>query len=478
MAVLRRNPVKSAVETLNPTRAKLTIEVEFEELKPSLDAAYQRIAKQVNIPGFRKGKVPPPVIDRQVGRGAVLDEAINDALPKLYVQALEENDLQPLAQPEIDITKFEDNSTLEFTAEADVRPSIDVPAYDDLAVEVDDITVTDEDVEEQVQHLRERFATLNEVDRAVEDGDVVTVDLVASRDGEAVDGGEVTGYSYKVGSGQLIDGVDEALLGLKAGEEKTFQSTLLGGEAAGEEVDVLVRVGAVKEQELPELDDEFAQTASEFDTVEELREDVRTRLERGKRLEQAAAARDAVLEKLLDSAEIPLPDATVDSELAGRRQEMEQQLMYAGMTMEQYLDDRKQTVDEFDAELEKRVRDAMAAQFLLDEIAKKEQIGVDQAELSQHLMRRAQESGENPDAFVKHMVEHNHIPEMVAEVVRGKALALVVESARVTDASGNVVELKNLRPDGTIGEAVPEPTDEAAAAGEDESVESGDTTGE
>lgn len=461
--------MKSAVETLNPTRAKLTIEVEFEELKPSLDAAYQRIAKQVNIPGFRKGKVPPPVIDRQVGRGAVLDEAINDALPKLYVQALEENDLQPLAQPEIDITKFEDNSTLEFTAEVDVRPTIDVPAYDDLAVEVDDITVSDEDVEEQVEHLRERFATLNEVDRAVEDGDVVTIDLVASRDGEPVEGGEVTGYSYKVGSGQLIEGVDEALLGMKAGEEKTFQSTLLGGEAAGEDVDVLVRLGSVKEQELPDFDDEFAQTASEFDTAEELREDVRVRLERGKRLEQAAAARDAVLEKLLDGAEIPLPDATVDSELAGRRQEMEQQLMYAGMTMEQYLDDRKQTVDEFDAELEKRVRDAMAAQFLLDEIAKKEQIGVDQAELSQHLMRRAQESGENPDAFVKHMVEHNHIPEMVAEVVRGKALALVVETARVTDASGNVVELKNLRPDGTIGEAVPEPTDEAAAADDDAS---------
>jgi trigger factor len=463
--------VKSAVETLNPTRAKLTIEVEFEELKPSLDAAYQRIAKQVNIPGFRKGKVPPPVIDRQVGRGAVLDEAINDAVPKLYVQALEENDLQPLAQPEIDITKFEDNATLEFTAEVDVRPTIEVPAYDDMAVEVDDITVTDDDVEEQVQHLRERFATLNEVDRAVQDGDVVTIDLVASRDGEPVDGGEVTGYSYKVGSGQLIEGVDEALVGLKAGEEKTFQSTLLGGDAAGEDVDVLVRVGSVKEQELPEFDDEFAQTASEFDTADELREDVRTRLERGKRLEQAAAARDAVLEKLLDSAEIPLPEATVDAELAGRRQEMEQQLMYAGMTMDQYLDDRKQTVDEFDSELEKRVRDAMAAQFLLDEIAKKEQLGVDQAELSQHLMRRAQESGENPDAFVKHMVEHNHIPEMVAEVVRGKALALVVEGARVTDASGNAVELKNLRPDGTIGEAVPEPTDEAAAASDDATEE-------
>lgn len=445
--------MKSAVETLNPTRAKLTIEVEFAELKPSLDAAYQRIAKQVNIPGFRKGKVPPPVIDRQVGRGTVLDEAINDALPKLYVQALEDNDLQPLAQPEIDITRFEDNETLEFTAEVDVRPTIDVPAYDGLSIVVDDVVVSDEDVEEQAQHLRERFATLNDVERAVQEGDVVTIDLVASRDGETVEGGEVSGFSYKVGSGELIEGVDEALTGLNAGEEKTFTSKLLAGDVAGEDVDVLVRVSAVKEQELPEFDDEFAQTASEFDTAEELREDIRTRLERGKRLEQAAAARDAVLEKLLESAEIPLPDASVDAEIAGRRQDIEQQLMYAGLSMEQYLDNEKQTVDEFDADLEKRVRDAMAAQFLLDEVAKKEEIGVDQAELSQHLMRRAQQSGQNPDEFVKHMVEHNHIPEMVAEVVRGKALALIVEGATVTDASGNPVDLKNLRPDGSIGEA-------------------------
>jgi trigger factor len=459
--------VKSAVETLNPTRARLTIEVEFEELKPSLDAAYQRIAKQVNIPGFRKGKVPPPVIDRQVGRGAVLDEAINDALPKLYVQALEDNDLQPLAQPEIDITRFEDNQSLEFTAEVDVRPTIEVPEYAGLAVEVDDIAVTDADIDEQVQNLRERFATLNEVDRAVQEGDVVTIDLVASRDGETVDGGEVNGYSYKVGSGELIEGVDEALTGLEAGEERTFQSKLLGGDAAGEDVDVLVRVTAVKEQELPEFDDEFAQTASEFDTADELRADLRTRLENRARLEQATAARDGVLEKLLDSAEIPLPEAGVEAEISGRREQIEQQLMYAGLTMAEYLDKEKQTVDEFEADLEKRVRDAMAAQFLLDEVAKKEEIGVDQAELSQHLMRRAQESGQNPDEFVKHMVEHNHIPEMVAEVVRGKALALIVESASVTDASGNAVELKNLRPDGSVGE----PQDDApqdAAEGADE----------
>jgi len=459
--------VKSAVESLNPTRAKLTIEVPFEELKPSLDAAYQRIAKQVNVPGFRKGKVPPAVIDRQVGRGAVLDEAINDALPKLYVQALQENDLQPLAQPEIDITKFADNEALEFTAEVDVRPTIDVPKYDDLAVEVDAIVISDEDVNEQVEHLRERFATLNEVERPAQDGDVVTIDLIATKDGETVEGGEVNGYSYKVGSGDMLDGVDEALTGLSAGEEKAFVSQLLGGDLAGQDVDVLVKLSAVREQELPEFDDEFAQTASEFDTAEELRDDVRTRLERGKRLEQAAAARDAVLEKLLDSAEIPLPEATIEAELAGRREEVEQQLSYAGMSMEEYLDNEKQTVDEFEGELEKRVRDAMAAQFLLDEVAKTEELGVEQAELSQHLFRRAQQSGQNPDDFIKHMVEHNHIPEMVAEVVRGKALALIVESAKVTDSNGAHVELKNLRPDGSIGDPEAEAAEAAAAEAEE-----------
>jgi trigger factor len=471
--------VKSAVETLNPTRAKLTIEVPFEELKPSLDAAYQRIAKQVNVPGFRKGKVPPAVIDRQVGRGAVLDEAINDALPKLYVQALQDNDLQPLAQPEIDITKFDDNETLEFTAEVDVRPTIDVPAYDDLSVEVEAIALTDDDVAEQVEVLRERFATLNNVERAAADGDIVTIDLVASKDGETVEGGEVSGYSYKVGAGDMLDGVDEALVGLSAGESKSFTSQLLGGDLAGEDVEVTVTVNGVKEQELPALDDEFAQTASEFDTVEELREDVKTRLERGKRLEQAASARDAVLEKLLDSAEIPLPEAAIESELTERRNEIEQQLVYSGMTMEAYLDDQKQTIDEFEAELEKRVRDAMAAQFLLDEVAKAEEIGVDQQELSQHLFRRAQQSGQNPDEFVKHMVEHNHIPEMVAEVVRGKALALIVEGAKVTDSAGAHVELKNLRPDGTIATAeeiaeAEKAAEEARAAFQAEAEAAGD----
>ncbi|HET8717108.1 MAG TPA: trigger factor [Nocardioidaceae bacterium] len=456
--------MKSAVETLSPTRAKLTVEVPFEELKPSLDAAYKKIAQQINVPGFRRGKVPPMVIDRQVGRAPVLDEAVNDALPKLYMQALQDNELQPLAQPEIEITKFEDNETLEFTAELDVRPEVTLPDLDGLEGSVDDIEVTDQDVEEQLQSLRERFGTLTEVERSAADGDFVVIDLVATKDGEPVEGAEASGMSYQVGRGGMIDGLDEALVGLSAGEETTFSTQLVGGDLAGDDVDVRVTVTTVKEQELPELDDDFAQTASEFDTIEELTADVRERIERNKRLEQAAAARDAVLEKLLDQIEVPLPETVVSSELEARRESIEQQLGFAGMSMEQYLDSEKMTVDEFEADLDTRVREAVAAQFILDEIAKKEQIGVDQEELSNHILQRAQQSGQDPNQFAQHMVEHNHIPEMVSEVVRGKALALLVDAAKVTDESGRHVELKLLQPDGSIGEPQPEAEPEAEPA--------------
>ena len=448
--------MKSAVENLTPTRAKLTVEVPFEELKPSLDAAYQKIAKQINVPGFRRGKVPPAVIDRQVGRGPVLDEAINDMLPQSYAAALQEHDLEPLAQPDIEVTKFEDNETLEFTAEVDVKPVFDLPAYDGITASVEDIEISDDDVDEQVEALRERFGTLSTVERPAVDGDFVTIDLVAAKGEETVEGGEVSGMSYKVGRGGMIEGLDEALVGLGAGDDATFDSELVGGDLVGEPVQITVTVTAVQEQQLPDLDDEFAQMASEFDTAEELTADVRERLGRGKRLEQAAAARDAVLEALLEKVDIPLPDTMVTDELNARRQNVEQQLARAGITMEKYLEDEAQTQEEFEADLERRVRDAVAAQFILDKIAKAEEFGIEQTELSEHLVRRAQQSGQDPQEFANHMFEHNHIPDLVQEILRGKALATIVESATVTDASGNVVELRNLRPDGTIGEPVPE----------------------
>ena len=459
--------MKSAVETLSPTRAKLTVEVPFSELKPSLDAAYRRIAQQVNVPGFRRGKVPAAIIDRQVGRGAVLDEAINEALPQLYVQALQENDLEPLAQPEVDITRLDDNESLEFTAEVYLRPTLELPDLTGLEVSVSDAVVSDEDVETQVQALRERFGTLVDVDRAAAEGDFVVLDLVATKDGEPVEGGEATGISYQIGSGGMIEGLDEAVTGKSAGDETTFESTLAGGDLAGEPVQIAVKVTAVKQQELPELDDDFAQMASEFDTVAELTEDVRTRLGNGKRLEQAAEARDAVVEKILELVEVPIPEALVTAEVQARRQNVEQQLAMQGLDLQGYLDSEEQTIDEFEGELEKTARDSVAAQFVLDQLAKSQEIQVEQNELTEHMLRRAQQSGQNPNEFVKHMVEHNHVPELVAEIVRGKALAQLVEQATVTDASGNVVDLKNLRGDGTIGTD----EDEAAEAASEENVD-------
>ncbi|HXH79866.1 trigger factor [Nocardioides sp.] len=450
--------MKSAVENLSPTRAKLTIEVPFEELKPSLDKAYKKIAQQINVPGFRRGKVPPAVIDRQVGRGVVLDEAINEIVPQKYAEAMQENSLEPLAQPEIEVTKFEDNTALEFTAEVDVKPDFELPDYSALEAKVEDVEVTDAEVDEQVQALRERFGTLVDVERAAGEDDFVTIDLTAMQDGEAIEGGDVSGMSYKVGRGGMLEGLDEALAGMSAGDEKSFASQLVGGDLLGEDVEVTVKVTAVQQQELPELDEEFTQMASEFDTVDELVADVKERLGRGKRLEQAAAARDAVLEALLEKVAVPLPETMVTDELNARRQNVEQQLMYAGLTMEKYLEDEGQTTEEFEADLDRRVRDAVAAQFILDAIAKKEEIGVDQQDLSTHLVRRAQQSGQDPQEFANHMFEHNHIPDMVQEILRGKALATLVESAEVTDASGNVVELANLRPDGTIAEPADDTT--------------------
>jgi trigger factor len=412
------------------------------------------------------------VIDRQVGRGAVLEQAINEVVPQKYIEAMQSHDLQPLAQPEIEVTRMDDNESIEFTAEVDVRPEITLPEWRGIAAEVPDTEVSDEDVDEQVQALRERFGTLVDVERPAADGDFVTIDLVATQGGEPVEGAEVSGMSYRVGRGGMLEGLDEALAGMSAGDDKTFSSQLVGGDLVGEDVEVQVKVSQVQEQQLPEYDDEFAQLASEFDTVDELTADVRNRLGNGKRLEQAAAARDAVLEKLLELVEVPLPDTMVADELTERRGNIEQQLAYAGITLDKYLEDEGQTQEEFEADLERRVRDAVAAQFVLESIAQELEVGVDQQELTEHMMRRAQQSGQDPQEFANHMFEHNHIPELVSEIRRGKALAEIVENATVTDASGNPVDLRNLRPDGTLGDpAEAEAAPETAGGAETDETE-------
>ncbi len=467
--------MKSAVETLNPTRVKLTVEVPFDELKPSLDAAYKKIGQQISIPGFRKGKVPAPIIDQRVGRGAVVDEAVNSALPQWYFQALSENEITPLGQPDIDVSDYQDGSDFSFTAELDVKPHIDLPAYDGLEATVADLVVTDQQVDDELEQLRKRFSTLTTVERAVGDGDFVTINLAASANGRAIDEAQATDLSYQVGAGTMLDGLDEALVGMSADESRTFTSRLVGGGLAGQDVDVDVTVTAVKEQELPDLDDEFAQSASEFDTLEDLKDGLRTRLTQMARLEQANQARDAILTKLVEAAEIPLPDAAIESDVESRRQSLAQQLEYSQMTMAQYLEAQDQSEEEFAAELRENVRESMIVQFLLDDIATAESVSVDQAELTQAMVRRAQQSGVSPDEYLKHAMEHGHISEIVTEVRRGKALSHVMENAHVTDESGNRVELKALQPDGTyVAETdeeetgQPDPAERSLGGGSDE----------
>ncbi|MGX1566982.1 trigger factor [Streptomyces sp. NPDC055506] len=451
--------MKSAVETLNPTRVRLTVEVPFEELKDSLDAAYKKINQQVTVKGFRKGKVPARVIDQRFGRGAVLEEAVNDALPKFYTDAVNEAELNPLGQPEVDITELKDGETLNFTAEVDIRPSIEIPDYSGIEVEVDAVEVTEEDVDKAVEELRERFASTAPVERAAEDGDVVTIDLEAKVEGEVLEDGVADGVSYTIGSGELLDGIDDAVKGLEAGGEATFTSELKGGSAAGKEAEVTVKVTQVAKRELPELDDEFAQLASEFDTIEELRADSRKRLENMKQYDQATQAQERVLEKLLELVEVPVPDKLLEDEVNTRKHNLEHhQLGQMGLDLEKYLEIQGKTAEEFDAETKEAAVKGIKTQFVLDELVKQEKLNVSQEELTEHLMRRAASSGMSPDQFAQAVVEGGQVPLLVGEVARGKALAVVVEKAAVKDTNGEVVDLDDEEDETEATEASAEET--------------------
>jgi trigger factor len=439
--------VKSTVENLSPTRVRLAVEVPFDDLKPNLDAAYKAIASQVRVPGFRPGKVPTRIIDQRVGRGTVLQEAVNEALPGLYGEAAREHELQPLGQPEIDITNLDDGTSLSFTAEVDIRPEIVLPDLEGIAVTVDDAEVSDTDVDEQLEELRDRFGTLKGVDRPAEEGDYVSIDLVSTIDGEEVDGGSATGLSYVVGSDDLVDGLDEAITGKSAGDTATLTTTLRQGEHAGGDAEVTVTVKSVKVKELPEVDDEFAQLASEFDTVAELREDLRTRLGRVKALEQGAQARDKLLENLIETVDFPLPESAIKSEVEYREHDIVHSLGHDDALFERYLESQGKSREEFDAELKESAEKSVRVQFILDAIAEKAEVQIGDAELTQYLVQQAERYEMAPQEFANQVVQSGNLPMLVADIRRNKALAQVLESAAITDESGNAVDLNALTDD-------------------------------
>ena len=452
--------MKSAVEKLNPTRVKMTVEVTSEELAPHVDAALKTIGSQIQVPGFRAGKVPSRIIEQRVGKAAVLQEAVNEALPEFFGQAVEAEELKPLGQPEVEITSLplEAGEQLEFTVEVDVRPEVTLPDYDGLAVTVDPVTVSDEDVEARMTELRERFGTLTGVDRAVEDGDFVSIDLRAEIDGQEIDA--VEGISYEVGSGTMLEGMDAALVGLSKGESADFTSPLAGGDQAGQDASCTVTVQSVKVRELPEVDDDFAQMASEFDTAEELRADVAKQAEQAKKFEQGIQARDKVLETLLEQVQIDLPESIVEGEV---HQHLEQ---------EGRLED-----DEHRAEVDESTRKALTSQFLLDAIVEAEQVEVGQPELVEYLVMQAQQYGMDPNQFAQLIDQQGQVQAMVGEVGRRKALAAVLDKASITDTDGNAIDLDELVPDaeGESDESVesqaPEVTEDDSASTETEAPE-------
>ncbi|MBA3020766.1 trigger factor [Propionicimonas sp.] len=437
--------MSSTVEKLGPSRVKLTVEIPFADLKPHLDKAYVDIASSVTIPGFRKGKVPPLVIDQRFGRGAVLQEAINSILPSAYEGAVVEAKVSPLGEPEIEITKLEDGEVIEFSAEVDIRPEFEVPDFAELSAVVDAKKPVEDEVTERIDLLRSRFATTAEVDRPAADGDRVTLDLVASRDGEPLPDGTAVDIAYIVGSGGMIDGLDVAVVGLSVGEEAEFASTLVGGALEGEPADIKVTVKKVAEQTLPEVDDEFASMISEFDTVEEMKADLAKGVEANLEAEQVAAGRDKIIEAMVAATDFEVPAGVVASEVDARKEQINGQLAQAGLTLERYLEqtpeETSRTVEDFWAELEANTVKGLKAQLILDKIADDAEFNVEQEDLSKMIVQKAMRNGTTPEAEAQHMMEHNHLGAWMAEIRRNKAMGEVVAKAKVTDTDGAVVDI-------------------------------------
>lgn len=421
--------MKTAVEKLNPTLAKIEVEVPFAEFKPYLDRTYKNLSGQISVPGFRKGKLPKQLIEQRAGFDYIVEASLNDALNDYYAQALGENELSPLAQPELDVQSQPSTENREadvkLTITVTVRPEIELPNYEGLEVEVDEVEVTAEDEVQALDALRERFGTLKTVERPAADKDFVTIDIAAEIDGEQVDA--ANDLSYQIGSGTMLDGIDEALTGLSAGEDATFETKLSGGEHAGEQATIKVKLSAVKERELPATDDEFAQLASEFDTIDELKEDIKKQVAEAKVAEQGTQARDKVLAKLVELVEIPVPEKVIEDQL------------------EQHFNNPNAEADhdteEHRAEVRENTETAFKNEMVLDAVADKEEVTVDQAEMINYIITMSSQYGMDPNQFAQMLDGSGQAGALVGEVRRSKALAAVLKTAVVKDTKGNVVDL-------------------------------------
>jgi trigger factor len=464
--------VKSTVEKLSPTRVRINVEVPFTELQPDIDTAFKQMAKQVRMPGFRPGKVPVKLLESRVDKQAMFDQVVGDAVPSRYTEAVTTSEVKPLGQPEIEITKKEYGQDLEFTAEVDIRPEIDLPELDGLKLTVDSIEVTDDEVDAELQSLRARFGTLTGVDRAAETGDFVSIDLSATVDGENLPEATTEGLSHEIGSGQLIDGLDDAIIGLKEGETRVFTTKLVAGDHAGEDAQVTVTVKSVKERELPEPDDDFAQLASEFDTIDELRNSLVEQVTRIKRVQQAEGIRDKVLETLLEQVDVPVPEKVVQAQVDETLHNAIHSLDHDETRFAEALEAQGSSREKFDEDNRSNAEKAIKTQLLVDAIADKLDVQVGQNDLTERLVLMSQHYGIEPQQLLAQLQQNNQLPAMFADVRRGLTVARVVEGATVTDSDGNVIDTTEFfgRP-GSDAEAVPDAADSAADEPAAESTE-------
>ena len=432
--------MKSTVEKLSPTRVRINVEVPFTELQADFDRAYKQLAKQVRLPGFRPGKAPAKLLEARVGRGAVLEQVVNEVLPARYSEAVTTGELRPLGQPDIEVTKLEDGEELVFTAEVDVRPDIELPELSTLTISVESVEVADDEVEAELQALRARFGTLKGVERPAQTGDFVSIDLSAVVDGEDIPDGRAEGLSHEIGSGQLIEGLDEAIVGLSDGESATFTTKLVAGYHAVEEAEVTVTVKSIKERELPEADDEFAQLASEFDTLAELRENLTEQVRRVKRIHQAEKIRDNALETLLDLVEVPLPEAIVAAQVDSALHNAIHPLDHDEDKFAEALEAEGSSREKFDTENREAAEKAVKTQLLMDAIADELDIQVGQNDLTERLVLMSRQYGVEPQQLLQLLQQQNQLPAVFADVRRGLAVAAVVEAATVTDTGGNEID--------------------------------------
>src|SRR3954453_8905967 len=459
--------VKSTVEKLSPTRVRINVEVPFTELQPDIDTAFKQMAKQVRMPGFRPGQVPVKLLEARVDKQEMFNQVIGEAVPARYSEAVTTSDVRPLGQPEIDITNQEYGQDLTFTAEVDVRPEIELPELDSLKITVDPIEVTDEEVDTELENLRARFGTLTGVERAAESGDFVSIDLSATVDGEDVPEANTEGLSHEIGSGQLIQGLDDAIVGLKEGESRVFTTTLAAGDRAGQEAQVTVTVNSVKERELPEPDDEFAQLASEFDTIEELKASLVEQVERVKRIGQAEQIRDKALETLLEQVEVPLPEAIVQAQVDETVHNAIHGLDHDEAKFEEALGEEGSSREEFDADNRSNAEKAVKTQLLMDAIADDLDIQVGQNDLTERLVLMSRQYGIEPQQLLQVLQQNDQLPAMFADVRRGLTIAAVVQGATVTDSDGNEVDTTEFFGPSTPPDAEIEDAEEAEDAADE-----------